>query len=446
MSLDPEEYRLLSAVDLGGMVTRGELTADEVWEAATVVHEATHPAINAIVEWYDDPLPAGRGPMAGVPFLRKDYGSTEAGRLVEMGSRLTQGVVADTTSRLIERVRASGSRVVGRSAVPEMIMHGTTESRVNGATRHPHDPAWSAGGSSGGAAAAVAAGVVPVAHASDCAGSIRIPAAACGLVGLKPGRGVIPWESGGWGGIATEFVVTRSVGDAWYFFELLRSPSFEANREPQQPGPRRIALDTSHWGGAAPDPRVVAATEQAARALADAGHRIEPVDHFIDPEPIEGAWDALFGRWVAHDVAVWSARTGRPADADHLEPATLAQIEAVRRLSVDDITIAQERAGGGVFDLTRRMEPFDVLMTPTLGRARIPLGQVGGEIVDLDEYLRVNEEIFCYSFVANVAGWPAISVPGGTIDGHPVGVQLMARPGDEHRLLHLAADLEAADL
>lgn len=444
MSLDPDEYRRLSAADIGTLVNQGEVTADEVHAAATTVFEATHPTINAVIEWYDDPLPADSGPLAGVPFLRKDYGSTEAGRLVEMGSRLTAGVVADTTSRFIERVRASGARVVGRSAVPEMIMHATTESRVNGATRNPHDPDWSAGGSSGGAAAAVAAGVVPVAHASDCAGSIRIPAATCGLVGLKPGRGVIPWENGGWGGIATEFVLTRTVDDAVSFLGMLASPPVRWRRGPRSRS--RIALDTSHWAADAPDPDVVVATERAARALADAGHDVEAIERPLDPEPFDGAWDALFGRWVAHDVAVWSERTGRPADDGHLEPATLAQVEAVRRLTVDDITTAQERTGGAVFDLTRRLEPFDVLMTPTLGRARIPLGQVGGEIGDLAEYQRVNSEIFCYSFAANVAGWPAISVPAGQVDGLPVGVQLMARPAQERRLLALAAELEAAEL
>ncbi|MEM9608607.1 MAG: amidase [Actinomycetota bacterium] len=438
----PDEYRTLSATRLGTLVATGEVSADEVHAAATAVHEATHPRINAVVEWYDDPLPAARGgPLAGVPFLRKDYGSTEAGRLVEMGSRLTQGVVATTTSRFYRLVRSSGARVVGRSAVPEMIMHGTTESRATGTTRNPYDPAWSAGGSSGGAGAAVAAGVVPVAHASDCAGSIRIPAAVCGVLGLKPGRGRIPWEEGAWGGIATEFVLSRTVGDAATFLDLLSSPSFEASLEPAPPAPRRIAVDTSHWAGAAVDPHVVAATETAARQLAEAGHVVEAIERPVDAEAIESGWDALFGRWVAHDVDVWSARTGRPVDGDHLEPATLAQIEAVRRLTVDDITAAQERTGRAVFDFVERMEPFDALLTPTLGRARIPLAKVSGELDDLDEYLRTNVEIFCYSFLANVSGWPAVSVPAGVVGGHPVGVQLMAPPGSERRLLHLAADL-----
>ncbi|MEO1060807.1 MAG: amidase [Actinomycetota bacterium] len=443
--MNPDEYRRLDAFELAALVEQREVTAEEVWEAATAVHEATHPTINAVVEWYDDPAPPGDGPLSGVPFLRKDYGSTEAGRLVEMGSRLTAGVVADTTSRLIERVRASGSRVVGRSAVPEMIMHGTTESRVHGATRNPHDPAWSAGGSSGGAAAAVAGGVVPVAHASDCAGSIRIPAAACGLVGLKPGRGVIPWETGAWGGIASEFVLTRTVRDASIFLAWLSSPPIGFRRGPRL-GPSRIALDTTHWAGAPVDPDVVAATERAGRALADAGHHVEVAEGLVDAEAIDAAWDALFGRWVAHDVATWSAHTGRPVDGDHLEPATLAQIEAIRHLSVDDISAAQVRAGRAVFDLQLALEPFDALLTPALGRVGIPLGEVGGEIDDLDEYQRRNVPLFCYSFLANVAGWPAISAPAGWVGSLPVGVQLLARPGQERRLLNLAGDLERAEL
>ena len=197
------------------------MTAD-LHAAAAAMCERTNDDINAVVEWYDEPSTgATAGPLAGVPFLRKDYGSTEAGRLQEMGSRLTAGHRPSTTSPYFRRLGAAGAQIVGRSAVPEFIMHGTTESLAHGITRNPHDPTLSAGGSSGGAAAAVAAGIVPAAHASDCAGSIRIPAAACGLYGLKPTSRMVPTDQGDWGGIAVEFVVSRSARDQARFFDVL---------------------------------------------------------------------------------------------------------------------------------------------------------------------------------------------------------------------------------
>ncbi|MEM8747602.1 MAG: amidase family protein, partial [Actinomycetota bacterium] len=220
--MTPDEYARLDATDLADAVRAGRVTRHEVHDAAQRMHERTDAVIHAVVEWYDDPSHTGDAdesgpsgaddawPLAGVPILRKDFGSTEAGRLIEMGSRLATGVTATETSPLIRRLLDAGAQIVGRSAVPEFIQHGTTESQAFGVTRNPLDPTLSAGGSSGGAGAAVAAGVVPVAHASDCAGSIRIPAAACGLVGLKPSRRRVPWPDGGWGGIAEEFVLTRS--------------------------------------------------------------------------------------------------------------------------------------------------------------------------------------------------------------------------------------------
>jgi amidase len=177
------EYAELDATDLAGLVRARQVSVAEVLEHATDMHESTHADINAVVEWYDSPEPCvnPEGPLAGVPFLRKDYGSTEQGRLVEMGSRLALGNTATSTSVFFRKLKAAGAVVVGRSAVPEFIQHGSTETTLFGATRNPHRTDLSAGGSSGGSGAAVAAGVVPAASASDCAGSIRIPAATCGL-------------------------------------------------------------------------------------------------------------------------------------------------------------------------------------------------------------------------------------------------------------------------
>ena len=219
------------AVDAGTMATAvraGQHSADELALAARERYLAVNSDINAIVEWYGEPDrldEAADGPLAGVPILAKDYGSAVEGRLVEMGSRMATGNRAAKTATFMKRLLRAGAQIVGRSAAPEFIQHGTTESRRYGATRNPHHLDFSAGGSSGGAAAAVAAGIVPAAHASDCAGSIRIPAATTGLIGLKPGGDKIPWQNtsaaSDWGGIASEFVVARTVDDAALFLEVL---------------------------------------------------------------------------------------------------------------------------------------------------------------------------------------------------------------------------------
>ncbi|MEZ5168115.1 MAG: amidase family protein [Acidimicrobiales bacterium] len=182
--MTPEEYRRLDATAIAELVRGGELATAEIAAAARARHEATHHAINAVVEWFADPTPStGTGPFAGVPFLSKDYGSAEKGRLVEMGSRLAAGHRATVTDPFVARLQRAGAMTLGRSAVPELILHGTTESIVHGITRNPHGLEWSAGGSSGGAAAAVAAGVVPIATRATA-----------------PGRSASPLRHAGWSG------------------------------------------------------------------------------------------------------------------------------------------------------------------------------------------------------------------------------------------------------
>lgn len=440
------EYADLDAADIAALVSSGAVSVDEIAAAATALHERWDPVINAVVEWYDDPTPVGSdaltGPLAGVPFLRKDYGSAEAGRLVEMGCRLAQGMRAASTAELIGRLQRAGVQILGRSAVPELIQHGTTESVVHGPTRNPFAPTLSAGGSSGGSAAAVAAGVVPLAHGSDCAGSIRIPAAVCGLVGLKPSRRRVPWATGGWGGIAEEFVLSRSVRDSAMALHVLGDgPMLDAA------GPLRIGVSTAHWGGFDRDPQVVAVTDAAGSMLESLGHRVTDADPPVDQELVLSVWHPLFSRWVADDARRAGAATGRPLDADHCEPVTLLVIEAAGALGADDITEAQVTQGLITDHLRRASAAYDVLLTPTLGRPEIPLGRLAGQFDDLESYFEANEEVMPYNFLFNVTGWPAVSVPAGwSATGIPLGVQLAAPPGHEPVLLRLAAELESSDL
>ncbi|MFT7597359.1 MAG: amidase [Acidimicrobiales bacterium] len=452
--MNAEEYATLDATALAALVGTGDATVSEVRQAATDQYRATHATINAVVEWYDDPTsPVGPlgpeatgsdlrwGPLAGVPFLRKDYGSSEAGRLTEMGSRLAAGNRPGTTSEYYHRLQAAGIHVLGRSAVPELIQHGSTESRVHGATRNPLDTTVSAGGSSGGAAAAVAAGVVPAAHASDCAGSIRIPAAACGLYGLKPSRRAVPWAHGGWGGIAEEFVVTRSLRDTELFWSVLH-PERAGATGVSAASALRVAVSVDHWAGTDPDPDVVAATLGVAAVFEHLGHSVEHIDQPVDNEQLMSAWHPLFSRWVARDVRTLEAATGRKADAETLEPLTLSLLDEVDNLTVDDISAAQETQGEVTWRLDQSLASFDVLLTPTLGRSTIPLGVIAGEISSMDEYLRLNDETFPYSFLFNVAGWPAFSIPApGHPAKRPMGVQLAARQGSERTLMAMASQL-----
>jgi amidase len=350
--------------------------------------------------------------------------------------------VAHTTAPFFSALSDAGVTVVGRSAVPELIQHGTTESVLAGATRNPHAVSFSAGGSSGGAGAAVAAGVVPVAQASDCAGSIRIPAATCGLIGLKPSRRRVPWPDGGWGGIAEEFVVSRSVRDAARFWSVLAERPLPVDAAP---GPLRVGLAVSHWAGASVDPMVVAAAERVAADLVALGHEVVAVDSTpFDYDLAMSTWDVCFSRWVAHDVAELAAATGRPVDASTLEPITLAVVDRVASMSVADVTLAQIAQGRVSAQLSLTFDSVDLLLTPALGRASIPLDWVGGEVPSFEEYTARNDELFPYSYVANLTGRPALVLPSGVVDadtGLPQGVQLMGRFGDDERLLALAAQL-----
>ncbi len=449
MTMDADVYRDLDATGLAQLVRSGDAQLGEILTAARLVHEETHGIINAVIEWYDEPtLPKGSlrdAPLAGVPVLRKDYGSAEAGRLVEMGSRLAVGTRAAETAPLIARLQAAGAVIVGRTAVPEFIHHGTTESTLTGVTRNPHDPSTSAGGSSGGSAAAVAVGVAPVATASDCAGSIRIPAAVCGLVGLKPGRGVVPWPPGGWGGndawngIAAEFFVTRTARDSELLLDVVASAC-----PPAAPGSLQVALSTNHWAGAEVDPVVVAAAERTGRQLEDLGHHLQIVDQPVDHDELMATWHPLFTRGLSLDAAKAAALHGRPIDETTVEPMTLAAMAEVANLSHDDIDAAQRARKVIEAKLETALEGIDVLLTPSLGRAVIPLHSVGGEVESVDRYIELNDEIFPYHYLFNVVGWPAASVPAGLGPTQvPLGVQLVGRPGSERTLLRLARDLRA---
>ena len=479
------EYVSRDGTALASLLASGEVSPAEVADAATDAHDRTHQALGAVLEWYDEPAPSsGAGPWAGVPALRKDYGATEQGRLTERGSRLSAGWRAGTTSPLFRRLAELGVVVRGRAAVPEFILHATTESRLAGVTVNPWNPAFSAGGSSGGSAAAVAAGVVPFAHGSDCAGSLRIPAAVCGLVGLKPTRGRIPWGETvgvrGWGGIAEEFVLTRSVRDAAFLLAALESATLRDQRDTQGGGaatsradstsirrdsgretfgrnrlgaaalpglpnrPLRIGVVVEHWAGAAVDPVLEAALASLSNWLDQAGHRVSLTGWPLPYERLAALMDPLFGLAAKADIEWVGAQTKRPLDATTLEPLTLEYLDALRALPATAAADAQREAARVTEQLDGWRDAFDIVMCSTLGRASLPLGRLGGE-VSLPDWVSANDAFTPHSFVANVTGWPALSFPWGKgPHGIPIGIQGLAGRGDDELLLGLAASLDHA--
>ncbi|MGN0115966.1 MAG: amidase, partial [Streptomyces albidoflavus] len=289
------EYVHHDAVGLAQLVADGEVTVAELQTAALKAAQAVNPQINAVVETWpadDGPRPAG-APLAGVPFLIKDIGAAMAGRRMELGSRLAAGNVARADSALMLRVRRAGLVTFGRTATSEMAYSITTEPVLYGATRNPWDPERSAGGSSGGAGAAVAAGVVPLAHGTDAAGSLRVPAAYNGLFGLKPSRGRVslgPDFDELFSGLAVAGSVSRTVRDSAALLDQIsgpepgdpyfaRQPSRPyAEEVTRHPGRLRIGVLTQAWGGRRTTAPVADALSRTVALLESLGHRVEEVE------------------------------------------------------------------------------------------------------------------------------------------------------------------------
>ena len=260
----------------------------------------------------------------------------------------------------------------------------------------------------------------------------------------EAGADRIPWTGAtapatGAGSHPSSFSSARS--DARRFLDVLADPA------PAPTGDRLsvIGFSTAHWAGEA-DPEVVAAVEAAARRLEAAGHRIEPIEPPVDYEQLMATWHGLFSRWVAAEAHDLSGRLARLIDDTTVEPVTMHVVEEVARLSPEDLLMTERRRA----EITRLAGELAecTLPTPTLGRVTIPLGRVGGDVENIDDYLRLNDELFPYNYLFNVAGWPSLSVPfsrsaASTTAEMPIGVQLSAGPGTEHRLLDLAETLLA---
>ncbi|MEU0797942.1 amidase [Amycolatopsis sp. NPDC005961] len=462
------ETRWMDATALAHLVRSEEVKAVELVEAAIERIEAHNPALNAVVtEWFEHARSAAAdgppgGPFSGVPFLLKDFMAAYAGQAASSNGNhrlkeLTRPVSGDST--MVARLRAAGLVTVGRTNTPEFASQPTTEPAAWGATRNPWDPAYSTGGSSGGAAAAVASGMVPFAHASDGSGSIRIPAACCGLVGLKPSRGRISaGPSGDESGPAVELCVSRTVRDTAALLDAVQGPGVgDLVVAPQpsrpytdelaaDPAPLRIGVLDHAPGGDPVHPDCAAAVHEAAALLEELGHRVEiswpavfATTTVEDAGPLGLAATSPMANSFAHLAEV----LGREVTAADVEPVTWARLQRLRRTGATDVARAQAASTRYRRDVQQWWaDGHDLLLTPTTADPAPRIGSFGDDLAAL-EALTTRYVAFTRPF--NITGQPAISLPlSRTASGLPVGVQLAAAYGCEDVLIAVAAQLERA--
>jgi amidase len=482
------EYDRLDAIGLAALVHRGEVQPRELVEAAIERIEARDPAINAVVHRRferalveaDGPLPDG--PLRGVPFLLKDLLGEIAGEPLTGGCRFLRDFRPSYDAEVVRRYRAAGLVILGRTNTPELGLVGTTEPLLHGPTRNPWDRERSVGGSSGGSAAAVAARMVPMGAGADGGGSIRIPAAACALFGLKPTRGRTPLgpERGeDWNGLVAQHALTRTVRDSALLLDVSHGPEpgdpYAAPPAPpsylallDEPPPRlRIAVFDGALFGRAIDPRCAAAVHAAAALLRELGHEVEEAAPAIDREALVMAYFTIVASNAARLLERAAAAVGRPLDRDGFETVTWFLRQLGARLSAAELLAALEQAQHAGRVLAAFHQRYDVLVTSTLGTPPKRLGELGPTaaqqrvLATLSRLpfrpllLRALREMGPEALeplpntqLFNLTGQPAASVPMGWTPGPPEGlplaVQLAGRCGDEGLLLQLAAQIEAA--
>ena len=452
------------ALDLAALVRAGEASARELVGASLERIDALNPELNAFVDVFHEEAPAAaeaihpgdQRPFAGVPIAIKNNRALAGHRLTYCADFMGDWE-APYDHNVVRRLRAAGFVVVGTTTLPEWGILPWTNTKRFGATRNPWDPARTSGGSSGGSATAVAAGMVPIAHANDGGGSTRIPAACCGLVGLKPQRHRISFAPEiGESFLAIDGVLTRTVADTAAALDVLAGPELgDASWAPPPPEPfaaaaarppagLRIALTTTPPIDVPVDDGAAAAVHEAGALLETLGHRVEQADPpWRQPQVLE-AFTALFAPLVMLQVAQARLIHGRePAEGD-MEPLSWALWEQVRSMSALDATVASAQLQLFSRALVGWMAQYDALLTPSLAEPPLLLDTVGWQTDDPMGLFARSAAFTPFTAVANITGQPAITVPLAERDGLPVGVQLFGRPAAEGALLALAAQVEEA--
>ena len=463
------EYASYDGLGLAELVARGEISVKALIEEAIARIESHNPALNAVVtRMYDQARaaaknqpPAGEGgPFQGVPFLLKDILADYQGVPTTSGSRLLVDFPALRDAELVVRHKRAGLIALGKTNAPEFGLVPTTEPQLYGPCRNPWNLERSTGGSSGGSAAAVAAGIVPLAHANDGGGSIRIPASCCGLVGLKPTRGRNPLGPNLgdiMSGLVSEHVVSRTVRDSAAALDCTQGPDVgdpygvapperpyleEVSRDP---GRLRIAFSTQTLRGAPLHPECVAAVEATAKLCADLGHQVEEATPQLAMEHTERAFLAVYAAGTAATLDGLSLVTGRKLSADLFEPLTWGLYEQGKRVSASEYLMAVAVLQLASRQMGHFLQRHDLWLTTTLGAPPIALGTIDTSESDVTKAFEPIMDWVPFTGVCNATGQPAISLPlHSSADGLPVGLHFAARMGEEGLLFRLAGQLERA--
>lgn len=471
MADDLHELLLRPAGELADLVRRGEVSATEFATAALERIEAVDPQINAFTDIdADGALQAAAAigasderPLAGVPIAVKNNRAV-MGLPVRSGGRITDGLIAPYDHHTTVRLRRAGAVIVGTTALPEWGLLPTTEPLHREPTRNPWDLSRTAGGSSGGAAAAVAAGVLPIAHGNDGGGSIRIPAACTGLVGLKPQRGrVSQGPETGENYLVVDGALSRTVADTALALDVLAGPELgdatwaPPHHEPyvdaiaRELRPLRIGvLRDPGVEGITVDAAPLRALEETIRLLETLGHEVVQPDVVL-PVPGRVIGDLMVDLFT--DMASTQQRVlggagkamaggeGPVVEAD-LDPLGWAVAQRAAARNATDAWQTKFMADGLARMLVATFAPYDVILTPALVTPPVRIGEIHAGLDDPLSVFDRAEEFMAFSPVANITGLPAISMPTHVIDGLPIGVQALGRACEEHVLLQLAAQLE----
>lgn len=452
-----DDYTRYDAVGLADLVRRGEVSPDELLDAAIARCEAVDPKINAVVvrhfelarQFIRQGLPDG--PLKGVPFLLKDMGVGLAGTMTTQGGKLFE-FKSERDTEAVARFRRGGLVIFGKGATPELGMAGSTESKLYGATRNPWNLTKTTGGSSGGSCAAVAAAIAPAAHASDGGGSIRAPASLCGLFGFKPSRGLTP-EGSAWG---VDHAVTRSVRDSATLLDILQGPEpggmFFAP-PPGRPyrdevgrpaGKLKIGFYTGYEGYAT-HPDCIAAARDTAKLCESLGHNVEEIKPPVDLADLGRQFLTIVRVLAALVLDGKAAELGRPITRDDVEIGKWLAVEAARKID----GVSYLRADWSIGLTTGRMAEFfhsyDVLLSPTVGCPPPDIGALNASKVERDSVELLLETYGTFTVMGSLAGIPGMSVPlYWTKDGLPIGTMFQSAFGNDALLLRLAGELEQA--
>jgi amidase len=479
------EFDRCDGIGLAELVRQGDVSPTELVEEAIRRIEVRNPALNAVIHPMFEsarraaaaPLPDG--PFRGVPFVIKDLIATVAGEPQRNGCRYFEGWIADHDAEIVKRYRRAGFVFVGKTNTPEFGLTPYTEPRYTGITRNPWNPDRTAGGSSGGTGSAVAAGMVPLGHGNDGGGSIRIPASANGLFGLKPSRGrnpLGPDYGEFWQGLACDHVLTRSVRDSAAVLDATAGPDAGApyvappparpflGEVTAEPGKLRIAFTAHPFLGKTVHGDCVAALERTVTLLRHLGHEVREDAPVLDGGRFGRAFMVMICGEVAADLAMSKQLTGRPLRRELFEPETWGLALMGRTLSAGEFAAAVRYLKAESRRIAAWQEQYDLLLTPTLscpppphGTYRLPrkdllglevLGALGaGSVLKASGMIaQAAEQAFSFipwTPVSNATGQPAMSVPlEWNGEGLPIGMHFIGRYADEATLFQLAGQLE----